>query len=76
MVQQDTEVPGSTTLGDAEAPGAAPLRLQDHGHPVRYRNIWLEQIDAGTEPGPDAGTTPGGGTDGGVGPDGGSDAGP
>ncbi|MGZ6059325.1 MAG: 3-keto-disaccharide hydrolase [Myxococcaceae bacterium] len=72
VVQQDTEVPGSTTLGDDEAPGAAPLRLQDHGHPVRFRNIWLEQIDAGTTPGSD------GGTDGGVGPgpDGGSDAGP
>ena len=68
MVQQDTEVPGSTTLGDDEAPGEAPLRLQDHGHPVRFRNIWLEQIDAGTTPGSDGGVGPG--------PDGGSDAGP
>ena len=43
VVQQDVEVAGSTLLGDPEAPGAGPLRLQDHGHPVRYRNIWLQQ---------------------------------
>jgi hypothetical protein len=44
QAQNDVEVPAPTKLGDAEAPGDAPLRLQDHGHPVRYRNIWLRKL--------------------------------
>ena len=44
QAQKDVEVPAPTKLGDAEAPGDAPLRLQDHGHPVRYRNIWLQKL--------------------------------
>ena len=43
-VQRDVEVWASTVLGDPESPGSAPLRLQDHGHPVRYRNIWLQRL--------------------------------
>ncbi len=27
-------------------PDKLPLMLQDHGHPVRYRNIWLREIPA------------------------------
>lgn len=44
QAQSDVEVPAPTRLGDPEAPGDAPLRLQDHGHGVRYRNIWLQKL--------------------------------
>lgn len=42
VVQKDIELPGPTggaVLKDTAEPG--PLLLQDHGNPVRYRNIWL-----------------------------------
>jgi hypothetical protein len=64
VVQQDTEVQDSTRLGEPEAPGPAPLRLQDHSNRVRFRNIWLQPL-------PDAGIPDGGPPDGGA-----PDAGP
>ena len=45
QVHNDTVVPRATTLGDAEGPGNGPIRLQDHGHRVRYRNIWIEPLN-------------------------------
>lgn len=35
---------GGAIDGDETAPG--PLRLQDHGCPVRYRNIWIVPVGA------------------------------
>jgi hypothetical protein len=44
QAQSNVEVPGPTRLGDAEAPQATPLRLQDHSHGVRYLDIWLREL--------------------------------
>ena len=60
LVQEDVEVPGPTRLGDPEAPGPGPIRLQDHWNKVRYRNIWIQPLapegtDGGTGGAPDGG---------------------
>jgi hypothetical protein len=43
LVQENVELDVSaTTAGEPDAPGPRPLVLQDHGNPVRFRNIWAK----------------------------------
>jgi hypothetical protein len=42
VIHRDVELPQATRAAPvAEGPDPGPLFLQDHGNPVRYRNIWL-----------------------------------
>ena len=42
LIHENVEIPGPTTAAPlAETPEPGYLYLQDHGSPVRYRNIWI-----------------------------------
>jgi hypothetical protein len=51
LVQDDVEPWGPTTwlqaLPYTAHPDRLPLAFQDHGNPVRYRNIWLRELPEG-----------------------------
>jgi arylsulfatase A-like enzyme len=45
LIHDDVAVPNKTGAGMPEGPEARPLRLQDHGNPVRFRNIWIAPLE-------------------------------
>lgn len=49
LVQDNVEIQGTTSTAKPEynsGPEKLPLALQDHNHPVRYRNIWVRELGA------------------------------
>ncbi len=48
-VHDDVELSDTTGAGKDEEPVLLPTRLQDHGNPVRFRNVWV--IDRGLSAG-------------------------
>jgi hypothetical protein len=41
LIHDDVEIEGKTGLGAAEGPDPGPVVLQDHGHPIRFRDLWV-----------------------------------
>ena len=52
LVQDKTQLEGGTGHKSRSKPGplpeVGPLKLQDHGNPVRYRNIWYHPLSVRT----------------------------
>lgn len=46
-IHHNYAIPNKTGAGQAEGPRPLPIKLQDHGNPVVFRNIWL--IETGEE---------------------------
>lgn len=45
LIQNNHEFTGSTTASmQGEGPGDGPIYLQDHGNPLRYRNLWIRPL--------------------------------
>jgi hypothetical protein len=49
LIHNNVEVTNKTGAGKLEASQPLPTKLQNHGDPVRFRNIWLVEHD-GTRP--------------------------
>jgi hypothetical protein len=49
LVQDNVELSGPTAHGArppyAPQPEKLPLALQDHNNPIRFRNIWIRELN-------------------------------
>jgi len=44
LIHEQVQIDGPTGRGKPETPAGGPIHLQDHGNPVRYRNIWIRRL--------------------------------
>lgn len=44
-IHDDVAIDGGTGGNIPESPSTGSIRLQDHGNPVQFRNVWIEPLD-------------------------------
>lgn len=47
LIHNNVELPNKTGAGQPEGPEPGPIMLQDHGAPVKFRNIRITPLDSG-----------------------------
>ncbi len=45
LIHDNVSIPNKTGAGEDEGPDPGPILLQDHGNEVRFRNIWIKEIE-------------------------------
>ena len=45
MIHDDVSIPKQTGAGKREGPGPGPIKLQGHHNKVRFRNVWIQELD-------------------------------
>ena len=44
LIHDDFEIPRKTGAGKKEGPDPGPIKLQGHHNPVKFRNVWIQEL--------------------------------
>ena len=50
LIHDDFSIPRKTGVGKKEGPEPLPTKLQGHHNPVRFRNVWIRELDLSGKP--------------------------
>ena len=45
LIHDDFSIPRKTGVGKKEGPEPRPIKLQGHNNPVKFRNVWIVELD-------------------------------
>ncbi len=50
LIHDDYPIKGKTGVGEKEGPEPRPIKLQGHHNPVRFRNVWIQNLTLDPKP--------------------------